>query len=80
MTQQHLQIASAVIGFIGTLIMFCNGYNLKPYSGATFGGPLTDEINKKTRRENKRIAIMQKLGMALLAISFFLQMVSFFDH
>lgn len=77
MNSLHLQIVSSVIGFVGTLIMFFNGYNLKPTEGAVWGGPEVDEHNKKIDRENKRIIIMQRLGMGLLTLSFLCQGMSF---
>jgi len=77
MTSLHLQVASSVIGFIGTLIMFFNAYNLKPTEGAVWGSAEVDEYNKKIERDNKRITIMQRLGMGLLTLSFFCQGISF---
>ncbi|WP_261143833.1 hypothetical protein [Serratia fonticola] len=77
MTSTQLQIISTVIGFLGTLIMFFNGYNLKPYEGAVFGSDAVNEANKKITRDNKRIMVMQKIGMGLLTFSFLCQAVSY---
>lgn len=77
MNSLNLQIASSVIGFIGTLIMFFNGYNLKPYEGGVFGSDEVNEHNKKVRRDNKIITSMQRLGLGLLTLSFFCQGLSF---
>lgn len=77
MTATELQIISTVIGFVGTLIMFLNGYNLKPYEGGVFGSDAVIEENKKIAKENKRIKVMQKTGMGLLTLSFLCQSVSY---
>ncbi len=57
--------------------MFFNGYNLKPYEGAVFGSDAVYEANKKITRDNKRIMVMQKIGMGLLTFSFLCQAVSY---
>lgn len=73
----HFQIASSVIGFTGTIIMFFNSYSLKPTEGAVWGGPEIDKHNKKIDKENRKMVIMQKIGLGLLTLSFLCQGISF---
>lgn len=78
MSSQNLQIISTLLGFIGTAIMFFNGYSLLPYHGGTFADHDTAEKNRIVRKKNKRMAVMQKLGMGALTISFLIQTISYF--
>ncbi len=57
--------------------MFFNGYNLKPYEGAVCGSDAVNEANRKITRDNKRIMVMQKIGMGLLTFSFLCQAISY---
>lgn len=74
----HFQIFSTLAGFIGTVLMFRYSYVLKPYEGAAFAESDTNEKNGRIRRENIRIQKMQKLGIALLSLSFISQGISYF--
>lgn len=77
MNPLHLQIFSTVLGFIGTLIMFFNSHNLKPYEGGVFGSESVKKWNEKVKKDNQRIAIMQKIGLGLLTSSFLCQSISY---
>lgn len=78
MSALHFQIFSTLAGFIGTALMFHYSYVLKPYEGAAFAEADTNDKNAKIRKENMRIQKMQKLGIALLFLSFLSQGVSYF--
>lgn len=77
MNPLHLQIFSTLLGFAGTLIMFFYSHNLKPYEGGVFGSREVTKWNEQVKKDNKRIAVMQKIGLGLLTSSFLCQSISY---
>lgn len=67
-----------VFGLAGTLMMFLNGHVLKPYPGGLFGPDNYKEICEQITKENRRIVLMQRLGMLSLFASFTLQGVALY--
>ncbi|RBO13318.1 hypothetical protein DSL62_08855 [Pantoea sp. 3_1284] len=62
-----------VFGLLGSLIMFLNGHVLKPYPAGMFAPDNYEEIDKQITKDNRRIVVMQRLGMLCLCVSFALQ-------
>lgn len=62
-----------IFGLTGSFMMFLNGHVLKPYPGGGFGPDNYEEVVAKITKENRRIVLMQRLGMMSLFISFLLQ-------
>lgn len=62
-----------VFGLLGSLMMFLNGHVLKPYPGGMFAPDNYEEIDKQITKDNRRIVVMQRLGMLCLCVSFALQ-------
>ena len=73
-----LQLASAVIGFAGTAMLFAFTHAERPYEGATWANDQTNARNDEIRRKNARDLRLQKLGFGLLCMSFGLQLGAIF--
>lgn len=78
MASLAMQIASTLFGFTGTILMFFNSYALIPYESAMLGSDEIIEHDKEVEKKNKRMLRNQKIGIGLLSISFFLQLISYF--
>ncbi|AMO47607.1 Hypothetical protein AKI40_1190 [Enterobacter sp. FY-07] len=78
MTSLGMQIASTLLGFTGTILMFFNSYALIPYESAMFGSDEIIEHDRKVEQKNKRMLRNQKIGIGLLSLSFLLQLISYF--
>ncbi len=71
-------LASAILGAIGTIILFFASFSLQPLGGATFGGPALTASNEKIKAKNASRIWRQRIGLALLCGSFFIQAVAVF--
>ncbi|WP_199100846.1 hypothetical protein [Dyella sp. ASV21] len=71
-------LASAILGAIGTIILFFASFSLQPLEGAVWGGPAVDAENERIRAKNASRARRQRIGLALLCGSFFIQAVGVF--
>ena len=78
MTSNELQIASTLVGFCGTLIMFRYGNTSFPTEGGIFGSEEVNESDRKIELKNKTIQKAQSLGFGLLTLSFLGQFISYF--
>lgn len=72
-TNKALNIASAIAGFAGTALMYCGTFGLVA-SGAYMNTALLAE----TKKANDRRQLLQRSGLLLLTVSFFLQGVAQF--
>jgi hypothetical protein len=70
---QAMNLASAVFGAAGTMILFFSSYSLQPLEGGVFGGPALTEYNAKIQAKNARRLVLQRVGLALLCASFVVQ-------
>ena len=68
--QQCAVVAAAALGLAGTLLMFFNTWTYEPPAGVNFGGSAVDGDNVKVRARNRRRDVYQRIGLALLALSF----------
>lgn len=73
MAYKIISAVAIMFGLFGSLLMFFNSHVLKPYPGGGFGPDNYEEVVEQTTKENKRIVLMQRLGMLSLFISFSLQ-------
>lgn len=67
------QLAAAVLGFVGTAILFLTGYSLQPLEGAVFGSDAVERENQRIQARNIRRMLWQRSGFAFLCVSFFVQ-------
>lgn len=70
MSPSDIQLASAVIGLLGSLISAAFTFGLEPYPLSGFGG---EEEVPIVNTRNKRRKIGQTFGLMLIACSFLLQ-------
>ncbi len=77
MSPTQLQIAATVIGLFGTLLMFFNSHAMMPYESAMFGSDEIMEHDRLVERKNKRMLLLQRVGVGLLTLSFMLQLASY---
>ncbi|WP_413676425.1 hypothetical protein [Pantoea dispersa] len=77
MSPTHIQIAATVIGLFGTLLMFFNSHSLMPYESSMFGSDEIMEHDRIVERKNKRMLMLQRVGVGLLSLSFMLQLASY---
>jgi hypothetical protein len=66
-------IASAIIGIVGTALLFFYSNTDIPFEGATWGGPETQGNNERIAAKNKAWKLKQKIGFGLLCLSFIIQ-------
>lgn len=78
MTTIHLQILSTLLGFAGTLIMFFFSHSLKPLPGGIFGSEAINRKIDEVKKENKKFAFLQKVGLGMLVLSFLCQFITYF--
>ncbi|MFQ1679178.1 hypothetical protein ACK08B_04935 [Pantoea dispersa] len=77
MSPTQIQIAATVIGLFGTLLMFFNSHSLMPYESSMFGSDEIMEHDRIVERKNKRMLMLQRVGVGLLSLSFMLQLASY---
>lgn len=78
MSPTIINALAIIFGLSGSLLMFLNGYVLKPHPWGMFAPDNYQEIAKQIDNENRRIVRMQRLGMMCLLISFTLQGLALF--
>ncbi|WP_277810044.1 hypothetical protein [Chromohalobacter canadensis] len=77
----HVQIAglvSAILGTIGTVILFLASYALQPFIGGFFGSEKVNKRNEDIKVKNANRIRFQRIGLAFLCGSFFIQAVAVF--
>lgn len=75
---QYAGLGSAVLGAIGTAILFLNSYADEPLIGGVFGSNAITEENSRIKARNRRRHKWQKVGLLFLCLSFFVQAVAVF--
>jgi hypothetical protein len=73
---QDTGLASAVLGAIGTIIMFFSSYAFEPFQGGVFGSPEITECNNRIRTKNRNRHRWQLIGLGILCLSFVVQAVA----
>lgn len=73
---QRTGLVSAILGAIGTIIMFRYSYALQSLEGGVFGSPEITECNNRINAENRRRHSWQRIGLGVLCFSFFVQAVA----
>jgi len=71
-------LASAILGAIGTIVLFFGSYSVQPLEGAPFGGPILDASNNKIKAKNASRILRQRIGLAFLCLSFAVQAFAVF--
>jgi hypothetical protein len=74
-----MELTSAGLGVIGTLILFRHSYALEPYQG-NFGffNPVDAKENQRITAERPHKLRMQRIGLKFLIASFALQALAVF--
>jgi hypothetical protein len=75
---QLAQLTSAVLGVIGTALLFFNSYALQPREGTVFGSSTVTAHNDRVKAENAWRLIWQRTGFGFLCGSFAIQIVAVF--
>lgn len=75
-TPDRANLVSAIFGMTGTIILFFSSYALEPFQGGVFGSKEVYDWNDRVRSRNRRRKIIQKMGLALLCLSFVVQFVA----
>lgn len=75
---QYEGLASALMGLIGTVILFRSSYSLEPFEGMVWGGPEVTEHNRAVRVKNAKRSTWQRVGLGFLCLSFFIQALSYY--
>ena len=73
-----IALASALFGIAGTALLFFYSYTIEPTDGAVFGSAEVDASNAAINAANAHRTRMQRIGFALLCISFVAQGVGAF--
>ncbi len=71
-------LASAILGAIGTVVLFFNSYALQPFQGGIFGSDALTASNNAIRTANTKRIVRQRIGLAFLCVSFAIQAVTVF--
>ena len=75
-----INLAAAVLGAIGTIILFSTSWSLQPLGGAQLGSDQLVKDNEGIRAKNAARALWQRVGLGLILASFVMQGVAqFFD-
>ncbi|OLO11105.1 hypothetical protein BTW10_11600 [Chromohalobacter japonicus] len=77
----HVQIAglvSAILGTIGTVILFLASYALQSFVGGVLGSEEVNKHNEDIRVNNANRIRFQRVGLAFLCGSFCVQAVAVF--
>lgn len=75
---QLAELASAILGAIGTVVLFFNSYALQPFQGGIFGSDDLTASNNAIRTANAKRVVRQRIGLAYLCASFAIQAVAVF--
>jgi hypothetical protein len=71
-------LASAILGTMGTVVLFFNSYALQPFEGGVFGSDALTASNNAVRTANAKRVVRQRIGLASLCVSFAVQAVAVF--
>lgn len=71
-------LASAILGAIGTVVLFFNSYALQPFQGGIFGSDVLTALNNAIRTANAKRVVRQRIRLAFLCVSFAIQAVAVF--
>lgn len=75
---QYVALLSASFGAVGTGFLYHGTYGFEPYKGAVYGGLEVQQINADIEAKNRSRKRSQRIGIALLFLSFILQAVTVF--
>jgi hypothetical protein len=70
---QYAGVGSAILGAIGTIILFFGSYALQPLEGGVFGSDALTEYNIRIRAKNAKRLRWQRVGLGFLCCSFLVQ-------
>jgi zinc transporter ZupT len=73
---QGTGLSAAVLGAVGTMILFRSSYAFRPLEGGIFGSPALTEYNNRIKDENRRRHSWQRIGLGFLCLSFVVQAIS----
>ena len=73
---QCIGLVSAILGAIGTIIMFFSCYAFEPLQGGVFGSDSVTECNNRIKAKNRRRYTWQRIGLGVLCLSFVVQAVA----
>lgn len=71
-------LVSAIFGSAGTVSLFFGSFAFQPLEGSVWGSPEMIERNAGIKAKNRRRLFLQRLGLALILMSFTVQGVSAF--
>lgn len=75
---QCVNLLSAAFGAAGTIVLFIGSYSTQPLEGAVFNSPQVERFNARIKAKNKARIVLQRIGLALLCVSFLLQAIAVF--
>ena len=75
---QGWTLVSAGLGLAGTIFLFLGTYGFQPFEGGVFGSPEIQAHNARVKAKNKTRKINQRIGLALLSLSFAVQAIAVF--
>jgi len=75
---QLLNVIAYILGAIGTSLLFFFSYTAVPSGASFYSGRGSSTHFDAVRAKNKRWTILQRIGFALLTLSFILQIVAAF--
>ena len=75
---QIANFLSALLGACGTITVYVGSYSLPPLEGSVFNSPEVSEYNRHTMIKRQKILIMQRVGLALICLSFLIQALAVF--
>jgi hypothetical protein len=73
---QNAGLSSAVLGAIGTIILFFSSYAFQPLEGGVLGSDALTEFNNRIKAKNLRRHRWQLIGLGVLCLSFIVQAVA----
>lgn len=71
-------LASAILGTIGTVILFFASHALQPFEGGGLGSEEVNKHNEEVKVRNASRIRFQRIGLAFLCGSFSIQAVAVF--
>ncbi|MFM0726218.1 hypothetical protein PQQ53_21350 [Paraburkholderia strydomiana] len=75
---QIVNLLSAANGAVGTIVLFVGSYAIQPLEGAVFNSPQVEKYNARIKCKNNARIVTQRVGLALLCLSFLFQAVAVF--
>ena len=70
---QIANLAAAILGASGTIVLFFGSYALQPFDGGVFGSEALTASNNEIRIANRWRIVRQRIGLTLLCASFAVQ-------